>query len=99
MRKVLADTPIVSIATGPQTFLSAHLGNKDSCQREGLPTGHQKAGMITGASRDFRSNQRGRLAWDPTNGTAEYGRGYKNCEIKARNKEQDERQWVICNPW
>jgi hypothetical protein len=55
--------------------------------------------MITGASRDFRSNQQGRLTWDPTNGTVEYGRGYKNFEIKARNKEQEERQWVISNPW
>lgn len=49
--------------------------------------------MITEASRDFRSNQQSRLAWDPTNGTAEYGRGYKSFEIKARNREQKERQW------
>lgn len=55
--------------------------------------------MITEASRESRNSQQGRLAWDPTYGTAEYRRGYKSFEIKAGNREQGERQWVVSNPW
>lgn len=86
------------MATGPQFFLSAYLGNKDSCQDEGLPTGHQKSGRIAEASGDFRSNQQAELAQDPANETAEYGRECKSLRSR-QGANQEERQCVISDPW